>query len=359
MRKRLLTTKHGTNFRARWTDESGKRQSKCFPSREDAERFILQQRLEVQDIKSGLRSRILSEKSYLNLCDYYLENVAPMKKSQKDLISIINTHLRPYFGKFRIKDITQESVNEFIKLKSTNGATAKTISNHLTLFITMLNLAKDMRWISEVPRIRKPKVTNSHTFTYLKTKDEIQRFLRGAKSVGELPYVLYATATFTGLRQGELAGLRWEDINFETRIITVQRSFHSTTKNECVRYVPILDSLLPILIEWKTKAINEIVFSSCAGKIFHPSARIFQEVFKAILTKAEFPKIIKAGKQRHYIRFHDLRHTFASHFMMGGGNIYKLKNILGHSSIEMTMRYAHLSQHIYVEDYSRFNGISL
>ncbi|MBI2519217.1 MAG: tyrosine-type recombinase/integrase [Bdellovibrio sp.] len=50
----------------------------------------------------------------------------------------------------------------------------------------------------------------------------------------------------------------------------------------------------------------------------------------------------RASLERHF-RFHDLRHTFSSHFMMNGGNLYDLQKILGHSRIEMTMRYAHLS----------------
>lgn len=50
----------------------------------------------------------------------------------------------------------------------------------------------------------------------------------------------------------------------------------------------------------------------------------------------------RAGFTKRY-RFHDLRHTFASHFMMSGGELYELKNLLGHSSIEMTQKYAHLS----------------
>jgi len=56
-----------------------------------------------------------------------------------------------------------------------------------------------------------------------------------------------------------------------------------------------------------------------------------------------FTKAQQLAKLERHFRFHDLRHTFASHFMMNGGNIYDLQKILGHTQIEMTMRYAHLS----------------
>ena len=60
------------------------------------------------------------------------------------------------------------------------------------------------------------------------------------------------------------------------------------------------------------------------------------------------------GKERSYITFHGLRHTFASHWVMEGGDIFKLQKILGHQSIELTMRYAHLKPDAFTGDYARF-----
>lgn len=57
----------------------------------------------------------------------------------------------------------------------------------------------------------------------------------------------------------------------------------------------------------------------------------------------QFRKFLKLAEVNQYYRIHDLRHTFASHFMMNGGDIYDLQKILGHSSLEMTQRYAHLA----------------
>ena len=65
------------------------------------------------------------------------------------------------------------------------------------------------------------------------------------------------------------------------------------------------------------------------------------------------PKVQRNGKERPYVRFHDLRHTFASHWAMKGGDLFKLQKILGHQSVQMTMRYAHLAPDAFRDDYGR------
>ncbi len=83
------------------------------------------------------------------------------------------------------------------------------------------------------------------------------------------------------------------------------------------------------------------------------SARVFQEIFHRVLDAAGFPKVEKNGKPRRYIVFHDLRHTFASHWVMNGGDIFKLQKILGHKDVTMTMRYSHLSPAAFATDLGR------
>jgi site-specific recombinase XerD len=86
------------------------------------------------------------------------------------------------------------------------------------------------------------------------------------------------------------------------------------------------------------------------------SSRIFQETLHRVLDAAQFPKVLIKKSERHYIRFHDLRHTFASHWVANGGDLFKLQKILGHKSIQMTQRYAHLSPDAFASDYSRFGA---
>ena len=198
----------------------------------------------------------------------------------------------------------------------------------------MLNAAVELHWLITKPRIKKPKTNMfSKEYRFLRHQNEIDRFLAAAFEEGEDIYDLYATATYTGMRQGELAGLRWQDVSFDRRQIIIQESFDGTTKGDQVRYAPILDCLLPILERRRLRSPGILVFPNEAGNMHQPSARIFQETLHRILEGARFPKLQHKGKERRYICFHDLRHTFASHWMMNGGDIFKLQKILGHKSM--------------------------
>jgi integrase len=167
---------------------------------------------------------------------------------------------------------------------------------------------------------------------------------------------LYATAIYTGMRAGELAGLHWEDVSFERRLITVQRSFDGPTKADDVRYLPILDPLLPVLRERRLRQAGRLVFTNEDGRMLQPSARVYQEVLQRVLDAAGFEKVPRRGKLRHAIVFHDMRHTYASHWVANGGDLFKLQKILGHKSVQMTMRYAHLVPDAFAADHARLGG---
>jgi integrase len=219
----------------------------------------------------------------------------------------------------------------------------------------MLRLAGELGWLARVPKIKKPRVrVFDRDFRYLRTTDEVKRVLVAAREKGDVVFALYATAIYTGMREGELAGLRWDDIDFERRLITVQRSYEGPTKSGDVRYVPIVDALLPILREWKLRSPLRVVFPSQSGNAFGRSARVFQEVLHRVLESAGLALVERRGKLRSALVFHDFRHTFASHWMMNGGDIFRLQRVLGHASVTMTMRYAHLAPEIFSADNGRF-----
>jgi integrase len=338
----------------RFTDEFGKRRKKCFEAHEEAATALALEKARVIEVRRGQRDPTPPTKRYEDVADYWAEFKVPQKRSGTDDLSIMRAHLRPFFGGMKLADIGVETVDRYLAEKK--GLSKKTVNNHLTLLITQLNLAHELRWIHRAPRIKKPKIRLFDTdYDYLRTADEIRRFLDAAEREGELVHACYSTATFTGAREGEIAALTWDDINFETRLITIQRSFDGPTKAGDARYVPILDVLLPVLRRWRLRCPGKLVFPNANGGMQCESARIFQEVLHRVLDAAGFPKFLKPnGKFRYYVTFHDLRHSFASLWVMNGGDIFKLQKLLGHKSIAMTMRYAHLAPAAYAGDLSRF-----
>lgn len=239
-----------------------------------------------------------------------------------------------------------------------NGAiTPCTINHHVGVIRSVLRYAWKAGLIDRVPEIAMfgsgdgVHVKPSEDFKYLRTEGEIRRFLTSAKKEGERVFALYATAVYTGMRQGELAGLRWEDIDFTHNQIRVRHSFAGPTKSHRVRTVTIVNVLRPILSAWKLRSKGDLVFPSRAKTMELPAGVIFQEVLKRVL--------VRAGFERDAITFHGLRHTFASHWMMSGGSKFKLQALLGHASVTMTERYSHLSPSAFAEDAAIFDHLGL
>lgn len=349
--------RHGDKWRIRWLDEHGKRQSLVCDDYKVAQADLRKRHVEVEEIKRGVRNATPPEKTFGELADYWVEKRAPRKRSQKDDESIIRKHLRPAFGAMKLRDVGVEEVDSYVNVKIDDAELSeKTVNNHVTLLATMLRLATTFKvpWLAHVPKFKKPKVALfSRDYHWLRSDDEVRRFLAAARVEDEHVFVFYATAIYTGLRAGEIAALEWPDINLDRRLVTVQRSFDGPTKSDRVRYVPILDPLLPLLRAWRLRHPGRLVFTNQLGSMFAPSARIFQEVLHRVLGVAALPKVQRGGKERPYVRFHDLRHTFASHWVMKSGDLFKLQKILGHQSVQMTMRYAHLAPDAFKDDYAR------
>ena len=351
-----MSSKHGKGWRARWVDEHGRRHSETFKFRRDAEQFERTKKAETEQVHRGLRRAAPVDHTFRELRDYWLANRAPAKRSGNHDASIINAHLKELDAEL-LGGMGVAKVDRFVVSRA--HLDKKTLSNILTLLISMLKVAVDLGWLEKSPRIKKPRVRAINSdYRYLRNEEEIRRFLSAAEDSGEMVLVLYAAAVFTGMRAGELAGLRWDDVSFNDRLITVHRSYSGPTKAEDVRYVPILDALLPILRGWRLRHPGKLVFANGAGGMLGRSARLFQEVLHRVLDQAGFPRLERKGKLRRYVVFHDLRHTFASMWMAKGGDLFKLQKILGHKSVQMTLRYAHLAPAAYAGDWDRFPTIA-
>ncbi|HEY3699577.1 MAG TPA: site-specific integrase [Spongiibacteraceae bacterium] len=151
-----------------------------------------------------------------------------------------------------------------------------------------------------------------------------------------MPMVILALNT--GLRRGELFNLSWDDVDLKRRILSVRGSEIPAvggrgTKNNRTRHVPLNDIAFATANAWAKQ--NQVT----AGQLVFPSPVTGKRLdnintaWRALIQSANI----------NAFRFHDLRHTFASNLVMRGADLYTVKELLGHSSIEMTQRYAHLS----------------
>jgi integrase len=159
---------------------------------------------------------------------------------------------------------------------------------------------------------------------------------------------MFAVGVFAGLRTGEVRALERADVDLRARRIHVQRSVGGPVKDGESRFVPINDTLLPVLREWMLRrGEGRLLFPpSVPGRGGRPG-REPTHVREATLGRHLREALRRAGLDGGLTWYQCTRHTFASHWAMAGGSMRKLSDILGHVSVTTTERYAHLSPDIY------------
>jgi integrase len=126
----------------------------------------------------------------------------------------------------------------------------------------------------------------------------------------------------TGLRRGELLGLLWSDIDLLEKMLTVRGA---SAKSGNTRYVPLNDDAVSVLKDWREDSVK-------TDRVFHV-ATSFKTAWAALLADAKITRF----------RWHDLRHHFASRLVQAGVPLNTVRELLGHGSFAMTLRYAHLA----------------
>jgi integrase len=257
---------------------------------------------------------------------YVETNNKPSEQKAKRLI--LKNHLVPAFGTLTLDAITTLKAEEFKAVKLTTGLAPKSINNCLAVLGKCLRTAEEWNELDRVPKLKLLRVP-PQKFDFL-SREEAERLIRTTQ---EQPWrAMITVALRTGLRLGELIALDWSDVNVETRLLTVRRSAFKrqivSTKSNRIRHIPFTKET-----ERALRAIQQpsgAVFNQCGRSVDDQSAR------RAIA------RLSKEAGIRH-IGWHVLRHTFASHLVTAGVSIKAVQELLGHSDVRTTMRYAHLA----------------
>ena len=209
---------------------------------------------------------------------------------------------------------------------------AKTINNCLTVLRRLLVVARKRGLIEVVPEVEWLRVERPD-FDFLDF-DEAERLLANADEEWR---TLILVALRTGMRQGELRALRWQDVDLVAGRIFVRqnivRGHVGTPKSGKPREIALGEEVRAALKAHRHLR-GPLVFCDMAGNV---------------LTKGEMKHPLWRACKRAGLRligWHVLRHTFASHLVMRGAPIKAIQELLGHATIQMTMRYAHLSPDI-------------
>lgn len=284
---------------------------------EDAKAYEIKRKKEVLD---ELLYGKLPDKTWLDAVEQWKKDRSSKRtlKQDEEKFEWINQHL----GNMFLKDINAVVIEQLADKKSTTGVSPATINRMLAVVKSVLNRAcKYWEWINKVPRIQMRKEP-AERIRWL-TRNEADRL------IVEVPIHLRPMIRFTletGLRAKNLCNLKWSDIDFDSKVLWVKGDDFKTGKN---LVIPLTQRALDLLDLLKNNG-SDYVFLYKGKKISQPNTKAFRKA----LDKAKIKDF----------RWHDLRHTWASWHIQKGTPLEVLKQLGGWSSLDMVLKYAHVTQ---------------
>ncbi len=332
--------KNGIRYAIRFIDQEGKRHYKTAGTRKvDAEKALATALTQVHHRDY----RELKDISFKNMAVKWL--AAHAANVRPNTLASYREHLEkriiPYFGDRKLRNISTEDIEVFKAHLMTQDISAATVGKHLCTLKMMLKTAMQWQYLSTNPAqfVKRPLHTKPEASFLL--PGEVEQLIAATDT---RYYCLMLTACMTGVRQGELLGLQWGDIDFANNRIYVRRTlqagkFYEPKSAASRRSVSVPVPVIQALKEHQARqAVEldenkiELVFPNEVGQPMD-SRNMVHRVFEAALKRSGLPRI----------RFHDLRHSYAAALISAGENIKWIQKQLGHSSIQVTMDvYGHL-----------------
>lgn len=262
-------------------------------------------------------------------------------RSHEGYTDRMKIYVQPTLGPVPIARISTAAVMQWRDDQAARFAPA-TVNGSLACLASAFTYFVKRQWIDTNPcrgveRVERPE----GVYRWIQTREEITKLL--VQCPGDLRDII-AVLLGTGMRIDELIHLQWTDVDLARRLISVHRGRKGTVKSGKARRVPILDNVLTMLKERALRRAGDVlVFPGKKGAVrSKPGVR---DAYK---------RAVKRAGLDTKLRLHDTRHTFASHFVMDGGDIFALSKILGHHSVVVTERfYAHLRPDHWERDYGR------
>ncbi len=336
--KRFLTSKNGQK-RAYWYvrySQSGREHKKSLGpcnlvSKRMAEAQWEEIRRKIQLSKLGIEEvTIPTLEEFSREYITYVRNVKKNRAWERDRESL--KQLLRFFARKKLNEITPADIsayqtqrlNETNHLKRLNSPA--TVNRELTCLKALYNIAKQKeKFFGDNPVSRVKFLPEHNQMERILTDEEEKRLMSVCP-----PYLraIIQTVLHTGLRRSEVVSLKWENIDFENGYIFIEKGFVKTKKN---KRVPINSELKTILLEQKLYSGHQpYVFLHSRGEKYTNAAALYHR-YKRACRDAGVPDL----------RFHDLRHTAATRMIEAGVALADVSKILGHSSLNMSMRYYH------------------
>lgn len=311
---------------------------KSFPLKRMAEEWAnkieTQIKLGEYDDKQEATKHTLAE-----LIDYYSEYVLPNKgknssvyinKGQKvpHLLQVWKDLIGNYLlSRINVKTI-RDTINKIAEIPTPhNKAKTKSTLNHYIAALSALYTyaVKELQWIDKNPVANIKKFPQPKgVVRYLSNEEREALFENAKRSENQYLYPIILLALTTGARKNEILTLEWKDVDLDKSQATLE-----DTKNGERRTLPLYGKICDILKDMKEKTQSKYLFPNRKGNV------------PINLDKSWYKALNQSNIEN--FRFHDLRHTCASYLAMNGASASEIADVLGHKSLQMVKRYAHLS----------------
>ncbi len=340
-------------FEVRWR-EGGRHKCVLVHGAHELARKVERKRMSVRDENRHLDIKREVNYRMSTLIDRYWEHYG-IKKLSADREKSVIEGIRSELGKLFVREVDGVALSRWYEnLMTERELSASTAVRHYNVMHHMMKKAATI-WSQDTGIDRNPadlieiKRPNDQRDRYL-SQEELQRlkqaldekvYRKGTndfnKTFCRLRMIVLIALT-TGMRASEIFGLRWSDVMYNEGLLAVRAKL----KGGKMRYAPMLPELAEELRRYVPKPAKKgnVRFIVNRDLIFPPKAEAKGERLRV---ESSFEDLLERAEIEDF-RFHDLRHTFASWYMMSGGDLYELAKILGHSNIKMTERYAKLGR---------------
>lgn len=301
-----------------YKDEYGKRKQTIVSNAQSRSDAVIALNHKVQEVFNLLHG-IKSESKEIKFCEYaelYLKDYAMVAKESGKTDESRLKRIREYFKSINdLREITPLTIQKLRAERLKEGVSKVTTNREIALLKKMFNIAIEESYLEENPTKRIKLYSELDTVRDRVLSEEEQPRL--FSELAEHVRLFIFTALHTGMRHGELLSLKWCNVDFEKRIIKVEK-----TKSKRVRFIPINSMLFDVLVKLKAKKGQE----QC----------VFP--FKGVRTAFE-GACRRAGLDD--LTFHDLRRTFGTRLLEAGVDIVTISKLYGHSNVLVTQRYLH------------------
>ena len=276
--------------------------------------------------------------SFGALAQEYLNWAEEGKKSYKDDIGRYQNHLSPLLSKKVANEIGVLDIVRIKKVLEKKALSPATVKHCVVLTRQIFNHAISLKLFSGKNPVRETLKASkgfvkqkSNKRTRFLSQEEAKELLNIIKESSIQTYQICCVSLYTGLRMGEIFSLTWQDVDLTNKLLYIRNP-----KNDTPRHAYLTPALADIFKKLSSKKTG-LIFPDRNGK------RIAQlsDTFNRAVDRLELNKDVTNKLNR--VVPHTLRHTFASWLAMQGETLLNIKELMGHKSIEMTERYAHLS----------------